>query len=195
MYFVLFNVGLEFYAPCGLLYFSNKSKTLLQEYKNKGRKFPETVTILEREQIKLKYPYLNVPLDADAIIVKQAGCINPRVLLKAQQQIAMNHGCQIIADIVDSIHLEPSGHHIVNTDSGKQISTKKVLLATGAFTECRNLLPKGFSPAMNSTTETVLFVSTSMYDKRSWFASKYEDQKIYLCEYKFSESHIISFSG
>ena len=165
--FYMFHVGLEFYSPCGWLYFSNASETLLQEYKNKCGKFPETSLILDREELTQKYPYLNVPPDTGAILVQQAGCINPRVLLRAQQQIATKHCCQIIDDVVDSIHQEPSGHHILITNSGKQISTQKVLLATGAFTECRNLLPEGVSPAMNSTTETVLFVSINIYFKTS----------------------------
>ena len=163
----IFRVGIEFYSPCGWLYFSNTRDTSLQEHKNKCREFPETSLILDREELTLKYPYLNVPPDTGAILVKQAGCINPRALLQAQQQIAMNRGCQIIDDVVDSIHQEPSGRHILVTDSGKQISTQKVLLATGAFTECRNLLPEGVSPAMDSTTETVLFVSINIYFKVS----------------------------
>ena len=114
---------------------------------------------MSNEQLKSKYPYLEVPTLTTGVFLKQAGYINPRVLHKAQQQIARTHGCQIIDDVVDFIHQESSGHHILNTDSGKQISAKKVLLATGAFTECRNLLPKGISPSMDSTTETVLFVS------------------------------------
>ena len=129
----------------------------------KVEKLNKEVIVLSNEQLKSKYPYLEVPALTTGVFLKRGGYINPRVLHKAQQQIAMTHGCQIVDDVVDSIHLEPSGHHILNTDSGKQISAKKVLLATGAFTECRNLLPKGVSPAMNSTTETVLFVSIKKY--------------------------------
>ena len=122
-------------------------------------KVDQSVTVLSNEQLKSKYPYLEVPALTTGVCLKKGGYINPRILHKAQQQIAMNHGCQIIGDVVDTIRREPSGHHILITNSGKQIITQKVLLATGAFTECRNLLPEGVSPAMDSTTETVLFVS------------------------------------
>ena len=104
---------------------------------------------------------LTVPNGTVGILFpSQGGHINPRVLHKAQQKIAKSRGCQIIDDVVNSIHQESPGHQVLHTDSGKQISAKKMLLATGAFTECRKLLPKGVSPAMDSTTETVLFVST-----------------------------------
>ena len=155
-----FHAGYKFYFPCGWLYFSNDTQDFtLQWLQNEVEKVDQSVTVLSNEQLKAKYPFLEVPALTTGVFLRKAGYINPRVLHKAQQQIAMKHGCQIIDDVVDSIHQEPSGHHILITDSGKQIFTQKVLLATGAFTECRNLLPEGVSPAMDSTTETFLLVS------------------------------------
>ena len=155
-----FHAGYKFYFPCGWLYFSNDTHdTTLQGLQKEVEKVDQSVTVLSNEQLKSKYPYLDVPALTTGVFLKHGGYINPRVLHKAQQQIAMNHGCQIFDAVVDSIHQEPSGHHILITNSGKQISTQKVLLATGAFTECRNLLRPGVSPAMDSTAETVLFVS------------------------------------
>ena len=143
------------------MYFSKDEKDdLVDVYNKRAKKSEETVFSLNAKDLKVRYPYLTVPTGTVGILFpSQGGHINPRVLHKAQQAIAKSRGCQIMDDVVDSIHQEPSGHHILNTDSGKQISAKKVLLATGTFIECRNLLPKGVSPAMNSTTETVLFVS------------------------------------
>ena len=149
------------------MYFSRDAKDdPVDKYSKRAQKSAETITYLNDKDLKVRYPYLSVPAGTVGIFFpSQGGYINPRVLHKAQQKIAKNHGCQIIDDVVDSIHQESAGLHILMTDSGTQISAKKVLLATGAFTECRNLLPKGFAPAMDSTTETVLFVSINIHRK------------------------------
>ena len=153
------------------MYFSTNAKDdLVDMYSKRAKKSAERITYLNESDMKVRYPYLSVPTGSVGVLFpSQGGYINPRVLHKAQQKIAKDRGCQIIDDVVDSIHQEPSGRHILMTDSGKQISTQKMLLATGAFTECRNLIPNGFAPAMDSTTETVLFVSTNIHKRTNVF--------------------------
>ena len=132
---------------------------LVQRCLHTAKKSEEQYTFLKEEDVKIKFPYLKLPRGTVAVSVKNAGHINPRILVKAQQLIARNHGCNILDDIVDSIENKTFSSVIVRTGSGKTIDAKKVLLATGAFTECRNLLPEGVRPDMTSTTETCLFVS------------------------------------
>ena len=143
------------------MYFSTDDKDdLVEEYRRRARISSERVIFMNDKDLKTRYPFLTVPSGSVGILFPyQGGYINPRTLHKAQQEIAKHHGCQIMDNVVDRIYQEASGHHVLVTNSGKRISAKKVLLATGAFTECRNLLPNGFSPDMDSTTETVLFVS------------------------------------
>ena len=157
-------LGLEFYAQCGWLGFSTKEKNdMVQKCINIAEKCEEEYSLLEEEAIKLKFPYLKVPVGTVAILSEQAGHINPRILVKAQQLIAKYHAYRILDDIVDSIEKKTSNQLVLRTGSGKVIHANKVLLATGAFTECRSLLPEGFLPDMSSTSETVLFVSIAHF--------------------------------
>ena len=157
-------LGLEFYAQCGWLAFSTKDKNdMVQRCINIAEKCEEEYSLLEEEDIKLKFPYLKVPVGTVAILSEQAGHISPRILVKAQQLIAKNHGCMILDDIVDSVEKKTSNQLVLRTGSGQVIHANKVLLATGAFTESRNLLPRGFLPDMSSTSETVLFVSIAHF--------------------------------
>ncbi|KAH3842369.1 N-methyl-L-tryptophan oxidase-like [Dreissena polymorpha] len=77
---------------------------------------------------------------------QNAGHISPRKLVHAQKMLAMNHGCRYIDDVVTKIHRTvcKSGDYVMSVETkggDKAIVCKKVLLATGAFTELNALLP------------------------------------------------------
>ncbi len=152
--------GLRFHNECGVLVLTSSDKDeLLKRYCSNAERFGKKICILTNKDLKTRYPYLAVPSKAIGILLPhQGGHINPRIFVQAQQQIARNHGCHHLTDIVDSLHEDDSGRTVLNTARGKQIVANKVLLATGAFTECRRLLPQGLRLAMRPTTETVLFV-------------------------------------
>ena len=106
------------------------------------------------------YPYMKLPLNTWGILLKdKAGYINPRKLVIAQQKIAQKYGAVLYSDIVNEIAKDKSGGYKLTLESGDSLHSKKILLAPGAFVDRRKLLPPGVNPDMNSTTETVLFVS------------------------------------
>jgi thioredoxin reductase len=63
----------------------------------------------------------------------RAGYLNPRLLVSAHQKIAVNHGCQLIPEVVEHIVREGGGF-ILKLTSGQAIATKKILIASGIYT-------------------------------------------------------------
>jgi glycine/D-amino acid oxidase-like deaminating enzyme len=100
---------------------------------------------LSSSELKKHFPYLNFSESDEAIYeMDNSGYISPRRLVDAQIQNARQNGCQILFETVNEVkRCVQNGNYImcVTTDSGRQIFAKKVLLATGAFTSFRNLLP------------------------------------------------------
>jgi glycine/D-amino acid oxidase-like deaminating enzyme len=107
------------------------------------------------------YPFLKIDREDSVVeVAKMAGWLNPRILRKAQLNIASNHGCQSLDDVVVSIHEETiKGQDILvlKLKSGKTRRTKKVLLCTGAFTGCHRLLPPYLQPEVTLVTQSVVF--------------------------------------
>ena len=70
-----------------------------------------------------------------------SGYINPRQMIQAQLTIAQNQGCDIIRQTVQSV--KNVGTHVeISCVNGESYQTQKVLLATGAFTNFLDLLPR-----------------------------------------------------
>ena len=83
---------------------------------------------------------LRFPPDVDIVLEKvPSGHINPRAMVCAQLAVAQQQGAQIIAQMVTEVRNK--GHEVeVTLASGHTLSAKKVLLATGAFSNCFGLL-------------------------------------------------------
>ena len=66
-------------------------------------------------------------------------------MVQAQKTVAQTQGCTVIEDVISKISrsVDSRGKYVMNveTESGKRIGSKSVLMATGAFTALRNLLP------------------------------------------------------
>ena len=73
---------------------------------------------------------------------------------------AKKAGCDVITDVVKRITpIGSCGYEIEAERSGQRIRGKKVLLATGSFTESRNLLPMNLQPLVTPSSVTVLLVN------------------------------------
>ena len=91
---------------------------------------------------------------------RDAGYINPRDMVDALQSCAEKSGCDIIDDVVKRIipSREVDGYNVLITDSGRLFYSRKVLLATGAFTHCRRLLPPDVQPDVTLQAEAIAMV-------------------------------------
>ena len=109
----------------------------------------------------LKFPdhYKCMYIDSDG------GYISPRKLVKAQKLLAAKSGCEIVADIVQHITIlkEPTECVSVVTDTHRVFQSKRVLIASGAFTSCRNLLPRSRLPNLQILGKTITLVCTKVF--------------------------------
>ncbi|GIY56709.1 hypothetical protein CDAR_184311 [Caerostris darwini] len=67
------------------------------------------------------------------------GHISPRNLVVAQKKVARMQGCHIVDSVACSTETLENGIHVVSTESNEVICAKRLLIATGAFVNMKNL--------------------------------------------------------
>ena len=103
--------------------------------------------------LRRRFPYLHTPPGTVGLHQPHdAGCINPRALARAQQAAAHVLGATIIRDTALSAH-PADGGIAIQTRGGATYRCRKLLVATGAFTNHFDLLPRPL--ALNVKAETV----------------------------------------
>nr|XP_042910791.1 uncharacterized protein LOC107450458 [Parasteatoda tepidariorum] len=86
-----------------------------------------------RDTFTRRYPYLLFKDDEIALLDDNGGGhIDPRNLVAAQKKISREQGCDIIESVVTELHQE-NNHYQIKTEAGNKITSKRVLIATGAF--------------------------------------------------------------
>ena len=71
------------------------------------------------------------------------GHISVRNLVKACQIVAKKNGVKIISEVATSITKETDGHYTIVLENGDFLSSKKIVVACGSFTNFYNLMPDG----------------------------------------------------
>jgi sarcosine oxidase/L-pipecolate oxidase len=163
------EAGVRFYEEVGCLTIGDPTDGLFRETNETTKKLRIAAENISAAEVQRRFPYLNVAPSYRCVAeTSNAGYINPRKLVQAQQKIATKNGCHLIRDIVSSVIQVtlPANQEVVQieTDGGRKIYSRKVLLATGAFTEFRSLLPKGFHFDLHPVTESVIFLEMSQSD-------------------------------
>ena len=96
---------------------------------------------LDHASLQQRYPYLRFTRGSSAVLqAKDAGYIDPRRLLEAQQKISVAQGTTLLRDIVVAFRRKDAQIEI-DTRSGHTLRANRVLLATGAYTNATKLLP------------------------------------------------------
>ena len=97
---------------------------------------------LDDAALNERYPYLRFTPGSSAILQRQdAGYIDPRRLLEAQQKIGIEQGTTLLRDVV--LNMRRKGEQIeIDTGSGEKVRANRVLVATGAYTNAIRLLPR-----------------------------------------------------
>ena len=148
--------GIRFYEPCGFLHVGPSPTApadRLARAEAAGKQLGLRFERLEGDALQERFPYLHMPPGAVGLYQKDdAGCINPRTLVRAQQAAARTHGATVIRDI--ALSTQRLGDLIeVRTRGGATYRCRKLLVATGAFTNSFDLL--GRSLALDVKAETV----------------------------------------
>lgn len=91
--------------------------------------------------LEQRFPYLRFTPGSSAVIQrKNAGYINPRRLLEAQQKLSIAQGTTLLREVV--VQIRKSGGQIeLDLRSGQKVRANRVLVATGAYTNATMLLP------------------------------------------------------
>lgn len=105
-----------------------------------------TVEKMDNVSLRKMYSFLKLNDDTCGLLERgNAGYINPRKMVQAQKKIASKQGCTIVDDVVCHVsrRVQSDGSYFmrIETATGQVIESKAVLLATGAFTAFRDLLP------------------------------------------------------
>lgn len=88
-----------------------------------------------------RFPYLRFTPGSGAMLqARNAGYINPRRLVEAQQKIAADQGATLLRAEVVEVH-STGGEVAIRTRAGETVRANRVLLATGASTNAAKLLP------------------------------------------------------
>ena len=137
---------------------------------------------LESDKCADKFPYLHFK-DSDVAWFEStgAGYVNPREFVRAEQTLAIKKGCEIIDDVVACI-IEENGLRKLMLSGSSPIYARKVLLATGAFTEFFQLLPDDVKPDVAIVSNTVVLAELSRKDETKMRYTKVLNTHIYIYE-------------
>ena len=91
--------------------------------------------------LQQRFPYLRFTPGSSAVIQgKNAGYIDPRRLLEAQQKLSVAQGATLLREVV--VQMRKTGEQIeLELRSGEKVRANRVLVATGAYTNATKLLP------------------------------------------------------
>ena len=164
-------LGISFYSEVGCLMSGEHHSEYINKVENVVRTQNLETDYLNFKALQNKFPYLNVSnVDAAVYEFKNAGYISPRKFIGAQiKQMELNGG-RVVQDVacdVSRIVLNGEYYMRVSTETKVQILAKKVLVATGAFTGFRNLLPNNLELDVGLLPLTVAKVEISEADARN----------------------------
>jgi sarcosine oxidase len=148
--------GISFYHPCGRLTVVQRvtPKRYLKQREQVAQALGVRHACLSASAIRQHFPMFTFPDSYSAAFEPApAGLIRPRALIRAQLAIGAQNGATIVREEVHSVFPQTNGVTVI-TQSGQQFRANRVLLTTGAFTNCYDLLERKL--ALRVKTETVL---------------------------------------
>ncbi|XP_074650701.1 peroxisomal sarcosine oxidase-like [Tubulanus polymorphus] len=152
--------GISFFDNIGYLIICNaKDDSMGQAYRRTAEKMKCGRNLTFDEAVE-EFPNFKLHSDQTFLFDERGGRINPRKLREAQLTVAERYGCKIIKDVakkVRNISRNSKTEFEIETDSGLIIRSLKVLVCTGAFSYCRDILPREIQPELRPLTQTVLF--------------------------------------
>ncbi len=145
--------GIEFYDPRGLISIPQPGERPRYAFGDSAEIPTYTNTTLP-DEIALTIPEGHTAWFEPA----PSGYINPRQMIAAQMAVARAQGCTIIRQTVASV-TNVGSHVELRCVNGETYQTQKVLLATGAFTNFLDLLPRKL--ALRIKPETTILARVS----------------------------------
>ena len=156
--------GLSFYKETGSLVAGSSGSDLMKTSESLESQW----RLYRGSALQSKFPYFNIgPEDLGIFELPTAGYISPRKFVLAQQICAAKQGCDVIRDTARQVtRINKAGELLMQIVciSGNIYLSKKVLLATGAFTTFRDLLGFDVRPEVTLQPDTVAKVEIGQDD-------------------------------
>jgi sarcosine oxidase len=130
--------GLDFHRTQGVLYVHEGIDTYQEQQAVTERHRAVWTDVTDEPE---RFGYLRIPSGARLVLEEGAsGTVNPRRLVANQLAGAMHNGAELLRDIATKVTMVDDGV-VVTTMDGATVRAGKVLLATGAYVNCFDLLP------------------------------------------------------
>jgi sarcosine oxidase len=166
------STGVNFFQPNGCVYLNDHEDEYLKNVDQLAKKFSLNFNQINgRDQLREKLPHVEIGESVFGIYEGvSAGLIEPRKLILAQLTAFRMFGGREIKEVVVDLQ-KVDGVWTATSDSGAQYSSKKVLIAAGAFTNFFNLLPKKLKFQNKSEVVITAELSESDFEKLSGMPS------------------------
>ncbi|MCJ8518429.1 sarcosine oxidase [Pseudorhizobium tarimense] len=150
--------GIRFYTEAGCLFAGPEPQSDADYLRRAADVAKATGLAVERlgaPKLASRFPQFAFPLHLFGYYEDtDAGHINPRALVRAQKAIAAEQGTRCIDAVVTAVREE--GRQVqVDTADGVVYQAQRVLIATGAFSNFHNLLPRPLD--FRAAPRTVVF--------------------------------------
>ena len=134
------ETGISFFQEVGYLAASNTNNFLEDMSAQADSYYPE-VGSFSFEQLSERFPYFQFPKGVRGIFqAKNAGWLDPRKNIAAQNKALENHGGTVVNDTV--IAIEKGKQYITVRTEKSSFKCKKCILSTGAFANIGNTIPR-----------------------------------------------------
>jgi sarcosine oxidase len=146
--------GICFYTPNGLIRVCHRDAPLANpQNRRKSYRYEDDGGIAKWPQTAVQQTYqLQFP-DGYDIYVEGApsGYINPRDMIRGQLALAQKAGATVIRETAVALH-QHTTHLTITTQEGHSYEAKKMLIATGAYANCLDVLPRKLDIRIKSET-------------------------------------------
>lgn len=137
-------LGEPIYQPVGCVAVNPVAPSAehLQQADTHAARFGADYALLDHAAQRATFPLLNFPTDCTMLWEKApAGYLNPRKLLAGQLAAAQQNNATLIREIAATV--SDKGDYVeVRTQEGGVYQAQRLLIATGAFTNCFDLFPR-----------------------------------------------------
>ena len=143
--------GIRFFTPSGRLTALPQDEPAIYPY------LSPTVAHC-RSVLDGKFPF-QFPADYSVVFeAAPSGYLNPRKMVQAQVAVAQKLGAEVVAGLVTQV-TDRETHVDIVLDDGRVISAEKILIATGAFANCFDLLKQKLAIKAETLTSVLCEVS------------------------------------
>jgi sarcosine oxidase len=141
------QTGISFFREVGHLYVSDQTgdpDSRLSRVRHNADDMGVSCQTLDQADLEQEFPYLHFAQNALGLYQRRlAGHLSPRAFVQASTHQAAQQGAQIIRETVAEISPNQAGKQVqIRTLSGRHYTASKVLLASGSFSNCYQLLDR-----------------------------------------------------